>query len=431
MKKITALIMAIVMCAITAVITFQVTMITTDRFVGDSGASSTSTSAKSDLDDYIDGTYITKELLDKLQEVANLYNLYYVDPIDPDYFTACVMSGFIAGAKDQFGYYANAEDYEDTQNDMRGEYYGIGVKVTYNNTYNAIEVLTVFRDSPAFEAGLLPWDLIVEVDGVPVSEIGFLEAVNRMRGPEGTYANFTVYRGNNYSEEVSFSIPRRKVTEVTVSWEMYSMAKDVAVIKIDSFDDKTPTQFFNAINSALNAGAKGFVFDVRSNPGGGLDSVCQILDFLLPEGPIIRIDYKGEVNDTSIDSGASYFDYPSVVLCNQYTASAGELFSSAMQDYGMAKLVGVTTYGKGTMQTVLQLSDGSGVSVTCAYYLPPKSPNYHGVGVVPDVVVEMPEEFANINLDKLTDEQDVQLQAAVATLFEAMNGSNKGDGTLT
>jgi carboxyl-terminal processing protease len=170
---------------------------------------------------------------------------------------------------------------------------------------------------------------------------------------------------------------------------------------------------------------------VRSNPGGGLGSVCEILDFLLPAGPIIRIDYKGESRDTSIPSNADYFDFPSVVLCNQYTASAGELFSSAMQDYGIAKLVGVTTYGKGTMQTMLELSDGSGIAVTCAYYLPPKSPNYHGVGVVPDVVVEMPEEFANTHLDKLTDEQDIQLQAAVATLFEAMNGSNKGDGTLT
>ncbi len=431
MKKITAFIMALVMCAITAVITFQVTMISTDRFVGDSCGTNTSAPAKSDLDDYIDGTYITKELLDKLKEVAKVYDLYYVDPIDPEYFTEYIMAGFIAGAKDQFGQYMNAEDFAESMSDMSGEYYGIGVSVLYSSTYNGIEVITVFPDSPAMEAGVLPGDLIMNVDGIPVAEIGYMEAVNRMRGPEGTLANFTVYRGNNYSEEVSFSIPRRKVTEVTVSWEMYSMAEDVAVVKIYSFDNKTPEQFFSAINSALSAGAKGFVFDVRSNPGGALNSVCDILDFLLPAGPIIRIDYKGEVNDTSIDSKADYFDYPSVVLCNQYTASAGELFSSAMQDYGMAKLVGVTTYGKGTMQTMLTLSDGSGVSVTCAYYLPPKSPNYHGVGVVPDVVVAMPEEFASMNLDKLTDEQDIQMQAAVATLFEIMNGSTKGDGTLT
>ena len=431
MKKITALLMAVVMCAITAVITFQVTMISTDRFVGESGTVVTAPAGESDLAKYIDGTYITEELLNKLREVAKIYDLYYVDPIDPDYFTEYIMAGFIAGAKDQFGQYMNAEAFAENDADMSGEYCGIGVSVLYSSSYTGIEVITVFPDSPAMEAGVLPGDLIMTVNGTPVSELGYLEAVNLMRGEEGTLATFTVYRGPNYSEEVSFSIPRRKVTEMTVSWEMYSKAKDVAVIKIYSFDDKTPVQFFSAINSALSAGAKGFVFDVRSNPGGGLNSVCEILDFLLPEGPIIRIDYKGETRDTSINSGASYFDFPSVVLCNEYTASAGELFSSAMQDYGMAKLVGVTTYGKGTMQTIIELSDGSGVSVTCAYYLPPKSPNYHGVGVVPDVVVEMPEEYASTHLDKLTDDQDIQLQAAVATLFEAMDSSNKGDGTLT
>jgi len=430
MKKITAFIMALVMCAVTAVVTFQVTMIATDRYVGDTQTSAPP-AASSGINDYIDGTYITKDLLDKMQEIAKIYSLYYVDPIDPDYFTEYIMAGFIAGAKDEFGQYMNPEDFASSMEDMSGEYYGIGVSVLYSNEYNGIEVITVFPDSPAAEAGVLPGDLIMYVDGVSVAELGYYEAINRMRGPEGTFANFTAYRGTNYSEEIKFSIARRKVTEITVSWEMYSKADDVAVVKIYSFDDKTPDQFFNAINSALSAGAKGFVFDVRSNPGGALDAVCEILDFLLPEGPIIRIDYKGEANDTSINSDADYFNYPSVVLCNQYTASAGELFSSAMQDYGMAPLVGVNTYGKGTMQTVLKLSDGSGVSVTCAYYLPPKSPNYHGVGVKPDVVIEMPAEFANVNIDKLTDDEDVQLQAAVVTLQDEMNGSGKGEGVVT
>ena len=424
--------MALVMCAITAVITFQVTMISTDRYVGEcEGQQGTSAPAKSDLDAYIDGTYITKELLDKLKEVAGLYNRYYVDPIDHEYFTDYLMAGFIAGAKDQFGYYVNANDYEDTQNDMNGEFYGIGVQVTYNDSFSAIEVLTVYRDSPAFEAGLLPWDLIVAIDGVPVSELGFDESVNRMRGSEGTIAKFTVCRAPDYSEEIEFSVSRRKVTEITADWRMYSKTDNIAVISISGFDKKTPEQFFAAINAALGAGAKGFVYDVRSNPGGNLDAVCDILDFLLPEGPIIRIDQKGEENDYAISSKPDYFNYPSVVLCNQYTASAGELFSSAMQDYKMAKLVGVQTFGKGTMQYVIDLSDGSGVAITCAYYLPPFSPNFHGVGVAPDIVAELPDELKNINVLKLTDNQDTQLAVAVGTLLNEMNKSGSIGGTTT
>lgn len=423
--------MALVMCAVTAVITFQVTMISTDRFVGEVGSAGTSSTSKSDLDEYIDGTYITKELLDKLKEVAKLYNLYYVDPIDHEYFTDYVMAGFIAGTKDQFGYYVNANDYVDTQNDIKGEYYGIGVSVVYNSSYNGIEVLNVFKDTPAEEHGLLPGDLIMTVEGKTVAELGFTEAVNLMRGPEGTLANFTAYRGTNYSEEISFSIPRRKVTEITADWRMYSKTDNIAVITITSFNEKTPEQFFASINAALNAGAKGFVFDVRNNPGGNLDAVCEILDFLLPEGPIIRIDYKGEENDFTISSNAEYFNYPSVVLCNQYTASAGELFSSAMQDHKMAKLVGVQTYGKGTMQYILDLSDGSGVAVTCAYYLPPYSPNYHGVGVTPDIVTELPEELQNISIYKLTDDQDTQLATAIVNLINEMQKRGVSSGTTT
>ena len=427
-KRIICILAAVVLCAVTAVITFQLTTIGMADKPSDSSDAPTSSES---LSRYLDDTYITEDLLEKLSELARVYNLYYVDPIDKDYFEEMLLKAFVAGAKDQFGVYYNSEDFKSAMSDMSGEYYGIGVSVLYDSAKGMIEVISVFPNTPAYEAGVLPGDYIAYVGGEAVSELGYYEAIDRMRGAEGTKADFTVLRGDTLSERVEFSVERRKVTEVTVEWKLYEREKNIAIISIYSFDGKTAEQFRSAINSALSAGAKGFIFDVRNNPGGSLDAICEILDFLLPEGPIIRIDYKGEANDTFINSDANFFDYPMVVLCNQYTASAGELFSSALQDYAVAKLVGVQTYGKGTMQTVLSLPSGGGISVTCAYYLPPKSPNYHGVGVKPDLVVELPEELRNLNVHKLTAEQDTQMQAAVVTLIEEMARREKPDGIVT
>lgn len=433
MKKITAFIMAFVMCFFTAVITFQITK--TSAVPSDPVSQPDGTAENDDvisIDEYIDGKYITKELLDKLKAVAELYGEHYVDDdkIDPDYLLEYVMAGFTAGTEDDFGHYINKENFEATMQELDGEYYGIGVTIVYNTAYNCIEILSVFPDSPAIEAGLLPGDLITHVAGESVAEIGYYEAIDKVKGLEGEKVSLKVLRGVNYEESLEFNVPRRKVTEISVTWRMYEKAKDVAVVDIYNFNGKTPEQFVNAVNSAIDAGAKALVFDVRGNPGGELYSICSILDMLLPSGPIIRIDYKGEEQDFDVQSGPEYFDFPMVVLCNEYTASAAELFTSALQDYGVAEVVGVNTYGKGTMQTIYSLGDGSGYAVTTAYYLPPKSPNYHGVGVVPDEIVEMPAEFRNVHISKLTVEQDVQLQAAVAIAKQVIN-KQSADGTVT
>ncbi|MBR2454192.1 MAG: S41 family peptidase [Clostridia bacterium] len=429
MKKITAFIMAFVMCFFTAVITFQITK-TSNAGKTPDGTPDNDNAVS--IDEYIDGTYVTKELLDKLKGVAELYSEYYVDDekIDPDYFLEYIMAGFSAGAEDDFGHYLNKENYDATMQDIDGEYYGIGISVIYNKNYNCIEVISVFPESPAIEAGLVPGDLITHVEGESVAEVGYYESIDRVKGLEGETVTLKVLRGANYEESLEFKVPRRKVTEITVTWKMYEKTNNVAIVNIYSFNSKTPEQFVSAVNSAVAAGAQGIVFDVRGNPGGELNSICTILDMLLPSGPIVRFDYKGEENDGMVESGPEYFDFPMVVLCNEYTASAAELFTSALQDYDAAKVVGVTTYGKGTMQSILPLGDGTGYAVTTAYYLPPKSPNYHGVGVVPDEIVEMPEEYKNIYIGKLTPEQDIQLQAAVAITKQIISQQSSG-GTVT
>jgi carboxyl-terminal processing protease len=188
------------------------------------------------------------------------------------------------------------------------------------------------------------------------------------------------------------------------------------VVKITGFDRATPNQLFAAVQDLLDSGCTRLVVDVRNNPGGELQGICSVLDYLLPYGPVIRtIDRDGN-EEVIYRSDAKALDVPMAVLVNENTASAGELFCSALQDYKKAVIVGTQTYGKGSMQTIRQLSDGSGLSVTYRYYCPPFSDNYDGVGVAPDVVVEPAGAMLEKNIYKITDEEDNQLQAAVAEL---------------
>jgi len=184
---------------------------------------------------------------------------------------------------------------------------------------------------------------------------------------------------------------------------------------IQSFDLITPEQFFSAMDDLLAQGAEGFIFDLRYNPGGDLSSITKILDYLLPEGPIIRIHYKSGEEEV-MKSDANYLNMPLAVLINGRTASAAELFSAAIKDYELGTLVGTTTYGKGTMQATMPLEDNSAVVISIAKYNPPFSDNYDGVGIAPDVEVELDEELQKVNRFKIADIDDNQLQTAIAVL---------------
>ena len=311
-----------------------------------------------------------------------------------------------------------ADEYSAFTSDQNGEFQGIGITVTQNTEYSAIEVVSVMPDSPALEAGVKKGDLIYMIGTEYVSELGYSAAVKMLQGEAGTTAEFTVRRGENYAEEISFSVLRGYVIEQTVSWHVLDdggSIGDIGIVKITSFDAKTPEQFTNAINSLISEGVTSLVFDVRNNPGGELTSILSILDMLLPEGPIIRIvDSNGK--ETVRNSDASEIDMPMAVLINGHTASAAELFSCALQDYNKAVLVGTTTYGKGCMQQIVKLADGSALRVTVSMYNPPYSDNYDGVGVVPDILIEADENLSSANLYEIADADDNQLMAAASQL---------------
>jgi len=359
----------------------------------------------------------------KLAEVDSLYRQAYIGELDDDELIDYIIHGYIAGTDDRFGAYYNAEEYQDFISDIEGETSGIGVNVIYNADYGVIEVLNVVKDSPAEQAGVLPGDLIVTAgeERESVAELGYYPAIDKLRGPVGTVAVFSVLRGDDYSESIDFEVVRAEVTSTTVMYHVYELDSSIGIIKISGFETPTPVQFAEAYAALVNAGCDKFVFDLRYNPGGELNSVVTTLDQILPDGPIVRItDASGNVVK-QYDSEATEITAPMVLLVNGSTASAGELFTSAMRDYNKAKIVGTTTYGKGCMQTTVPLTDGSAVSVTFRLFNPPFSENFHGVGIEPDVVVELDEALKDKNIYKITDEEDNQLTEAVRVLCEGLN----------
>ncbi len=351
----------------------------------------------------------TQLLYDKLASVDAAYRTNYVGEIDENALVDAVLKGYVSGTGDKYGAYYNKDEFAEIVKDENAEFVGIGINALYDPSTGAINVVNVIPDSPALEAGLKSGDLITHVEGMPVAEMGYSTALGNIKGEEKTFAEFTVLRDGSY---IDFKIERRKVTDYTVYSRVYSKDKSIGIIQILEFDLGTAQQFKAAVKELTGKGVKKLVFDVRDNPGGNLESIEEVLDYLLPEGTIIRI-YDAAGNEETLASDAECVDLPMMVLVNSSTASAAELFSSALRDYGKAKLVGETTYGKGTMQTIMPLYDGSAISVSSSMYSPPVSDNYEEVGVVPDIKATLPDELKNKSIFLLTDDEDTQLAAAI------------------
>jgi len=356
----------------------------------------------------------------KLAEVDSLYRNYYIGDMDDERLIDSVIAGYVMGTGDDYAAYYNKEGFESLIQDLEGEMAGIGVNVIYNTDYRLIEILSVTEGSPADKAGVMPGDLVVTVgeEKESVAELGYQPSINKLRGEIGTTAVFSVLRGENYSETVEFAIIRDKITEQTVMHHVYGPDKTIGVIKISGFDAKTPVQFVDSVETLQKEGCDKLIIDLRYNPGGELSSIVTTLDYILPSGPIIRIFDADGKEVKKYTSEATELKMPMAVVVNSSTASAAELFTSAVRDYDKATIVGETTYGKGCMQTTVPLSDNSAVSITYRMYSPPFSENYHGIGIVPDVEVKLDEALLTKNIYKITDEEDNQLAAAAATFYD-------------
>ena len=357
------------------------------------------------------------DFLDSLLAVDDIVRDHYIGEIDEEALQAAIIAGYLNGIGDKYSAFMTKDEYASYTREQNGNAVGIGVNVIYSIDECWIRVVNVHPDSPAFAAGIEVGDWIVAVDGVEISQIGCYEALTRLTGEEGTEVTVTLER-----EQSSLVVTcRRQMLSISsVSYHVYAHDASVGVVRLTEFNATTPEQFSAALDALKKEGCTKFVFDVRNNGGGSLSSILEVLDTLLPEGPLAHLYYQnGQTEHYSSD--ADFLDAPVVVLVNEMTASAAELFASALRDYhaqGMydATLVGTTTYGKGVVQSFFSLPDGAMLKISCGRYDPPYGENFDGVGVTPDVELPLSEEAAAINFYLLTDDTDNQLIHAVELL---------------
>ncbi len=401
-KKRVSILTTVIIAILVAIVTFQVTFIAVDS------------AYSKKMNEAISAAGYDSELFVRLSELVSIYNSKYIGEMDEQKTIEYVLDAYVASI-DKYGQYLTDEEFDALMTDYNAELVGIGVHVIYNADYNCIEIVNVMPDSPAMEAGVEPGDLVVYVGEQSVAELGYYPAIDLIKGEIGTYAEFTVYRGKDYSEVIEFSVRRDKVTEQTVMHHVISFDETVGYVKILNFDNGTYEQFVAAVNELQNSGCEQFIIDVRYNPGGLLTSVVDVLDYLLPAGPIVRL-VDNEGNEEVINSDAGYANLDFVVICNGSTASAGELFTSAIMDYDAALVIGEVTYGKGTVQSISALGQGGGLSISYKLYSPPYSDNFEGVGIKPDIVEPLSEELADKSVFKITDEEDNQIGRAIKAL---------------
>lgn len=361
----------------------------------------------------LDGIVDDQQLYEKLKNIESLFGQKYIGTIDDGATEDSVIRGYIAGTGDPYANYMNAEEFAEYVKINSGSSVGIGIRVVTCEDHS-LQIVTVLPSSPAEEAGLLPGDRIVRVDGVSTAELGSSMAKSKIHGDAETTVTLSVIKkGQNFAEQ-SFTVERRLLKETTVTYRMYD--DKVGIIRILEFTGTTPTGVKNAYEALKKAGAERILFDVRSNPGGDLDGVVETLDYLLPEGPIVKlVDRSGA--EEIFSSDAKQLNVPMVVLIDGNTASAAELFAKALSDYNKATLVGVTTFGKGVAQSVIRLPDNSAVSISTHTYYPPYSENYDGVGVEPDEEVRLSDSASKINVLRLPDSDDAQLLRGVEILY--------------
>ncbi len=351
------------------------------------------------------------KIVDKLTFLQKLVDQYYLNDAKDVSFEDGIYKGFIASLQDPYSVYYNKDEYKSLMEGSSGVYCGIGATVSQDAKTGVITIVKPFSTGPAYKVGILPGDILYKVNDTSVTGVDLSKVVSKMKGAEGSKVKISVMREGK-SEPLQFTVTRQKVEIPTIEYKM--LDDKIGYILISEFDEITVQQFVAAVDQLEKDGMKGLVVDVRNNPGGLLTSVVKILDRLLPPELVVYTKDKTGHREDEKAVDRKKVDVPMSVLINGQSASASEIFAGALQDYKVATLIGTTSFGKGIVQKVIPISDGTAVKLTISKYYTPNGRNIHGTGIKPDIEVKLNEDVqksAVIPMDK-----DNQLQQAIKTV---------------
>ena len=345
---------------------------------------------------------------EKLSVLKGLIDENYIGDVDEEALEEGIYKGYIQGLEDPYSVYYNEEETKDLYETTEGEYSGIGAVLSQDLESGVITLVQIYEDSPAAKAGLKDNDILTKVGDIEVTDMDLSEVVTYIKGEKGTDVDLTVLRGED-AEEITVTATRDTVEAQTVKYEM--LEGQTGYLSVSEFDSVTYAQYEEALNELTAQGMTGLIVDLRNNPGGNLNTVCEMLDLVLPKGTIVYTEDKDGKRETATSDDEHQINVPMVVLVNGNSASASEIYAGAIQDYGIGKIVGAQTYGKGVVQQIFDLGDGTSVKLTIAEYFTPNGRSIDGEGITPDVEVEY-------EADENNPEADNQLEKALEVMKE-------------
>ncbi len=346
--------------------------------------------------------YNTKEMAQVLESYRKIIDKYYLGEIDENLLLEGAIKGYISGLGDPYTEYISKEDMQDYLEDTKGNFVGIGIYMIKNTEYNRIQVLSTIKGGPAEKVGIQAGDLILTVDGVNYSGEQMTEASNSIKGEEGKNVTIEILRGN---KSLKFDVIRERVKVNQVEGKVVS--DNIGYIQFTSFDETTAEDFKNKFEELEKQNIKALIIDLRDNGGGIVDEALDIADYVTDKDSVLLYEVDKNGNETVKKSTKSpIINMPIIILTNENTASASEILAGALKDLGKAKTVGSKTYGKGVIQQILSLTDGSGLKITIEEYQTPNKNKINKVGIEPDVEVKLDTE----------NNVDTQLQKAIEML---------------
>ena len=389
----------IMIVAIAVFLTFMVTSISLYTYFLNNPISITSKSSSS-----------SKDIAGTLQKYKEIIDKYYLGEVDEEKLKEGAIKGYIEGLGDPYTEYISADEMEDYLSDTMGNFVGIGIYMVKNTEKGKIQVLAPIKGSPAEKAGIQAGDLILTVDGVDYSADEMTIASNKIKGEEGTTVTIEVLRG---TETKKYELKREKVKVNQVEGKVLS--NNIGYINFTSFDETTADDFKAKFEELNKQGIKSLIIDLRNNGGGIVDQALQIADYVADKDSVLLYEVDKNNKETVKKAKTDpIINMPIIILTNENTASASEILAGALKDLGKAKTVGTTTYGKGVIQQILKLSDGSGLKVTIEEYQTPNRSQIHKIGIAPDEEVKLPDSVTNVL--NVTESEDTQLQKAIEML---------------